>query len=394
MLPDLVVEAVWSISDLRNKTIDIDDIKIEEKLGNPSDTTLIRGTVIDKTFAASTMVKQIENAKILLTNEELDRSRTRTNSELNISSCGQLEKYYKSEYELLEIKVQNIIESGANIVISQKGINKIVQQRLSRADILTLHRVKENDMLWLERSTGAKVVKDLNGPIPSNNLGYAGKVYEKLVGDDKMVFIDECKNPKSVTLLLRANSKRVLDEYHRSALDGFAVLRDYILSPRIVGGAGATEMKVAAIIRDRSRLIKGRVQLVLQKFAEALEEIPTTLARNAGMDTVNTIVQLRSKHLPANSKIRWYGIDSKSRKVENIISSVIEPSIVKEQVLKTAVEVTCMLLRVDDVLMAKPKMQTHTHADGVEHSHPGGDKKHDHYFDRLGKQQRPMHHYY
>ena len=391
---DLVVEAVWSISDLRNKTIDIDDIKIEEKLGNPSDTALIRGTVIDKTFAASTMVKQIESAKILLTNEELDRSRTRTNSELNISSCGQLEKYYKSEYELLEIKVQNIIESGANIVISQKGINKIVQQRLSRADILTLHRVKENDMLWLERSTGAKVVKDLNGPIPSNNLGYAGKVYEKLVGDDKMVFIDECKNPKSVTLLLRANSKRVLDEYHRSALDGFAVLRDYILSPRIVGGAGATEMKVAAIIRDRSRLIKGRVQLVLQKFAEALEEIPTTLARNAGMDTVNTIVQLRSKHLPANSKIRWYGIDSKSRKVENIISSVIEPSIVKEQVLKTAVEVTCMLLRVDDVLMAKPKMQTHTHADGVEHSHPGGDKKHDHYFDRLGKQQRPMHHYY
>ena len=207
---DLVVEAVWSISDLRNKAIDIDDIKIEEKLGNPSDTTLIRGTVIDKTFAASTMVKQIENAKILLTNEELDRSRTRTNSELNISSCGQLEKYYKSEYELLEIKVQNIIESGANIVISQKGINKIVQQQLSRADILTLHRVKENDMLWLERSTGAKVVKDLNGPIPSNNLGYAGKVYEKLVGDDKMVFIDECKNPKSVTLLLRANSKRVL----------------------------------------------------------------------------------------------------------------------------------------------------------------------------------------
>lgn len=391
---DLLVEAVWSISDLRNKTIDIDDIKIEGKLGNPSDTTLIRGTVIDKTFAASTMVKQIENAKILLTNEELDRSRTRTNSELNISSCGQLEKYYKSEYELLEIKVQNIIESGANIVVSQKGINKIVQQRLSRAEVLTLHRVKEIDMLWLEKSTGAKVVKDLNGPIPSNILGYAGKVYEKLVGDDKMVFIDECKNPKSVTLLLRANSKRVLDEYHRSVLDGFAVLRDYILSPRIVGGAGATEMKVAAIIRDRSRLIKGRVQLVLQKFAEALEEIPTTLARNAGMDTVNTIVQLRSKHLPANSKIRWYGIDSKSRKVENIISSVIEPSIVKEQVLKTAVEVTCMLLRVDDVLMAKPKMQTHTHADVVEHSHPGGDKKHDHYFDRLGKQQRPTHHYY
>jgi chaperonin GroEL (HSP60 family) len=209
-----------------------------------------------------------------------------------------------------------------------------------------------------------------------------------------MVFIDECKNPKSVTLLLRANSKRVLDEYHRSALDGFAVLRDYVLSPRIVGGAGATEMKVAAIIRNRSKQIKGRVQLVLQKFSEALEEIPITLARNAGMDTVNTILQLRSKDSPAKSKIKWYGIDSKSRKVENIISSVIEPSIVKEQILNTAVEVTCMLLRVDDVLVAKPRMQSHTHAGGIEHSHSGGDKKHDHYFDRLGKQQRPMHHYY
>ena len=391
---DLIVEAVWSIADLRNKIIDTDDIKIEEKLGNSSETTLVSGTVIDKTFDASLRIKLIENAKILLTNEDLDRSRTRTNSELNISSFDQLEKYRRSEYELLEIKVQNIIDSGANIVISQKGINKIVQQRLSRADIISLHRVKENDMLWLEKSTTARIVKDLNGPIPSNTLGYAGKIYEKLVGDDKMIFIDECKNPKSVTLLLRANSKRVLDEYHRSALDGFAVLRDYIQSPRIVGGGGATEMKVAAVIRDRSRQIKGNVQLVLQKFAEALEEIPTTLARNAGMDTVNTIIQLRSKHMLANSKIRWYGINSRSRKVDNIISLVIEPSIVKEQVLKTAVEVACMLLRVDDVLMAKPKVQTHSHTDGVEHSHPGGDKKHDHYFDRLGKQQRPIHHYY
>jgi archaeal chaperonin len=391
---DLVVEAVWSITDLKYKAIDLDDIKIEEKLGNSSDTALIKGTVIDKTFDASLRTRQIENAKILLTNEELDRSRTRTNSELDISSFDQLEKYYKSEYELLEAKVQYIIDSGANFVISQKGINKIVQQHLSRADILTLQRIKENDMLWLEKSTSARVVKDLNRPISSNNLGYAGKVYEKLVGDDKMVFIDECKNPKSVTILLRANSKRVLDEYHRSVLDGIAVLRDYVLSPRIVGGAGAAEMKVAAMIRDRSKQIKGRVQLVLQKFSEALEEIPITLARNAGMDTVNTILQLRSKHSAAKSKIRWYGIDSKNRKVEDITSSVIEPSVVKEQILNTAVEVTCMLLRVDDVLMAKPKMQTHTHSGGVEHSHPGGDKKHDHYFDRLGKQQRPTHHYY
>jgi archaeal chaperonin len=391
---DLIVESVCSVADLRNKSIDVDNIKIEEKLGNSADTTLIKGTVVDKTFDASLTIKQIENAKILLINEELDRSRTRTSAELNISSFDQLEKYYKSEFDLLNLKVQNVIDSGANFVISQKGISKIVLQRLSRANVLTLHRVKENDILWLEKSTGAKVVKDLNGPISSSTLGYAGKVYEKLVGDDKMVFIDECRNPKSVTLLLRANSKRVLDEYHRAVSDGLAVLRDYILTPKIVGGAGATEVKIASIIREKSLQITGRVQLVLQKFAEALEEIPTTLARNAGMDAVNTMTQLRSKHMPANNRAKWYGIDTNSKKVENIISSVIEPSIVKEQILKTAVEITCMLLRVDDVLMAKPKMQTHTHGDGVEHSHPGGDKKHDHYFDRLGKQQRPIHHYY
>lgn len=390
---DMVVEAVWSVADLKNKTMDMDDIKIEEKLGNSSDTIMVRGTVIDKTFASHTD-KQIENARILLTNEDLDRTRTRTNSELNIYSLEQLELYRKTEYELIERKVQNIVDSNANIVISQRGINQFAQQRLFSADMIALHRVKENDMLWLEKSTGARVVTELSDPISSDNLGYAGKVYEKLIGDDKMVFIDECENPKSVTLLLRANSKKVLDEYHRSALDGIAVLRDYILSPRIVGGAGATEMIIASIIRDKSRRIAGRTQLVLQKFAEALEEIPTTLARNAGMDTINTIAQLRSKQSPANGNTKWYGIDPRSRKVENIISSVIEPSIVKEQVLKTAVEVSCMLLRVDDVLIAKPKMQTHTHGGGIEHSHPRGDEKHDHYFDRLGKQQRPMHHYY
>jgi archaeal chaperonin len=391
---DLVVDAVCIIADLQNSKVDIDDIKIDEKLGNSSDIMLIRGTVLDKSLDSSSTRKYTQSAKILLINEDLDMTKTRTDSELRISSYHQLQQYYKAETELVGNKVQNIIDSGANVVISQKGISGIAQQYLSEADVISIRRVKENDMLWLEKSTNAKITRDLDAPIPQENLGHAGRVYEKIVGEDKMVFVDECSNPRSVTLLLRANSKRLLDEYHRSVLDGFSVLRDYILNPRIVGGAGATEVIIAAKVREKSEQITGRVQLVLQRFADALEEIPVTLARNAGMDTVNTIIQLRSKNLLSDRTGKWYGVNSKDRKIDNIFFSVIEPVLVKEQILKTAVEVACMLLRVDDVVMAKPAMQTHSHADGTSHSHPGGGKKHDHYFDRLGKQQRPMHYYY
>jgi chaperonin GroEL (HSP60 family) len=251
-------------------------------------------------------------------------------------------------------------------------------------------------MLWIEKSTGARLIKDLNN-ITKDDLGYAGIVSEKIVGEDRIVFIEDCKNPKSVTLLLRANSKRILDEYHRSVLDALSVLGDFITRPKIVAGGGSVEAMIAAKIRTRANLVSGRKQIVIQKFADALEEIPLTIARNAGMSEIDTLTQLRSKHAISynNDKFNWYGINPIGRKIEEMLSKgIIEPSIVKEQIMKTAVEVTNLLIRVDDVLMAKPTMQTHTHDDGTQHSHAGGDKKHDHYFDRLGKKQRPMHHYY
>ncbi|HEX7207143.1 MAG TPA: TCP-1/cpn60 chaperonin family protein, partial [Nitrososphaeraceae archaeon] len=254
--------------------------------------------------------------------------------------------------------------------------------------------------LWLEKATGAKIVKDLDNNIISDKyLGYAGKVYEKFVGDDKMVFVEDCKNPKSVTILLRANSKRLLDECHRSILDAIAVIKDFIIKPSIVAGGGSPEAIIASRIRRQARSISGREQIVVEKFAEALEEIPLIIATNAGMNIVDTLVQLRSKCSssaipPSNGKVIWYGVNAIERKVEEMFSNTIEPFLVKEQVIKTAVEVTNLLISVDDVLMAKPVMNIHTHADGTEHSHAGGDKKHDHYFDKLGKRQRPMHHYY
>ncbi|TLY06194.1 MAG: hypothetical protein E6K92_00030 [Thaumarchaeota archaeon] len=183
------------------------------------------------------------------------------------------------------------------------------------------------------------------------------------------------------------------DECHRSAIDAISVLRDFIVRPSVIAGGGAAEAAIARVVREKAHLISGREQIVVQKFAEALEEIPLTIARNAGMDVIDTLAQLRSQH--SNGKASSHGVDAMERKVQEMLPAVIDPSVVKEQVIKTAVEVTNLLVRVDDVLMAKPAIYAHSHADGIQHSHAGGDKKHRHdHFDRLGKQQRPTHHYY
>jgi chaperonin GroEL (HSP60 family) len=393
-----LVEAVYLIADFPNSRLEINDIKIEEKIGNTSDVQLIKGVVLDKTIDDSAMSKVTNDAKILLINEDVELKRTKAEAEIQISSPNQVRSYFDNESLTIRLKVQSIINSGANVVISQRGIGDLAKSQLTNAGIVSVRRVKENDILWIEKSTGAKTINDLNN-ITKSDLGYAGVVSEKIVGEDKMVFIEACRNPKSVTLLLRANSKKLLDEYHRSVLDAISVLSDFIAKPKVVAGGGSVEAIIAYKIRKNADLVAGRKQIVLQKFANALEEIPLTIARNAGMNEMDTLTQLRLKYADKvshkNNKLNWYGVNPIERKIEEMLSKkIIEPSIVKEQVLKTAVEVTNLLVHVDDVLMAKPTMQTHSHDDGTRHSHAGGDKKHDHYFDKLGKKQRPMHHYY
>ena len=431
----LVVDAVCTIADFSNNTIEADDIKIEEKLGNISDTQLVRGIIIDKTIDSSAMPKMIKNAKIMLIDDELEGKRMRGEAEIQITSPSSIESYKDQERLMIKSKIQHIIDSGANVVISRKGINTFAQHMLTRAGIISVRRVKENDLLWLAKATGASIFEKLSHGDYSQGhehdhhgdgnhyhddnhedenahhhhnddrhyhhrdveikLGYAECVYEKFVGDDTMVFIEGCKNPKAVTLLLRANSKETLAECHRSVLDAISVLKDFITKPAVVTGAGSTEMAIARRVKEEASHMAGREQIIMQKFAEALEEIPLTIARNAGMNVIDAITQLRLKHSLSNGNASFYGVDAIERSVNVMFPSVIEPSIVKEQIIKTAVEVTNMLIRVDDVLMAKPTMYTHTHADGTKHSHADGHKKHEHdYFDRLGKQQRPMHHYY
>ena len=433
----LIVDAVSTIVDYSNNAIESDDIKIEEKPGNISDTQLIQGMIIDKTIDSHSMPKRIKNARIILIDDELEGKRTRREAEIQITSPNDIQSYKQQENQMIKSKIQHIIDSGANVVISRKGINTFAQHILTQAGIISVRRVKENDLIWLAKATGASISEKLshehNGYHDKHNhdhysdhyhqgsnhehgnsqdghdnkdlhyhhgdidikLGYAEEVYEKFVGDDRMIFIEGCRNPKAVTLLLRAASKETLDECHRSVLDGINVLKDFIIKPAIVTGGGSTEMAIARKIKEKASEAANREQIVIQKFAEALEEIPLTIARNAGMNVIDTLVQLRSKHSKDNGNAIFYGVNAIERTVDVMFPSIIEPSLVKEQIIKTAVEVTNMLVRVDDVLMAKPTMFTHTHTDGTKHSHAGGDKIHEHdYFDKLGKQQRPMHHYY
>lgn len=413
----LIVDAVYGLADFAAGQVEIDDIKVEGKPGNILNSQLVGGIVLDKTIDSSSMPKSVENARILLIDEDLEGKRTKTDAEIRITSPRELCAYSDAQTEIIRSKLKHIVESGANVVVSRKGINTFSQNYLKEAGIISVRRVKENDLIWLERATGASIVNRLDHEHDGHHdhshehdhhdhadhhylhgdvefkLGYAERVFERFIGDDRMVFIEGCKNPKAVTLLLRANSKGTLDECHRSTQDALCVLRDFIASPSIVAGGGAAESEIARKVRGEAMSISGRKQLVLQRFADALEEIPLTIARNAGMDEIDTIVRLRSAHSVSGNDGKSYGVDAIDRTIKETFPEIIEPLAVKVQVLKTAVEVTNMLLRVDDVLMAKPAMHSHTHGDGTTHSHAGGAKRHDH-FDELGKKQRPMHHYY
>ncbi len=409
-IPNLVVDGICRIADFSKRYIEVDDIKIEEKIGSSSETELIQGVVVDKTIDDPSMPKVIENARILLLDNDIQDERTKTDAEIRISNPREVTEFLSNKTSNLLEKIQYVIESGANVVFSRGGIDPLALNHFSKNRILTVKRIKENDLLWLSKATGAKVVRDLDR-INKDDMGFAAKVYERTVDDDKMVFVDGCSNPKSVTILLRATSKKILDEFHRTILDSIYVLRNFIMVPKIVPGGGAVEAFVAMVIKERSYQFSGKEQIVIQKYAEALEEIPLTIARNAGMNTIDIRTQLRGKiysqssskgkkkrngNGPYNNRY-WYGINAVDRKIDDMMNlHVVEPLMVKEQVLATATESIVMLMRVDDVVMKKPVEthgHSHTHLDGTTHSHKGGSKPHDH-FDRLGKVQRPMHHYY
>ena len=349
-LAEVVVKAILQVVesvDSKNK-VDIDDVKVEKKAGGSlRDTTLIQGIVLDKEVVHGGMPKRLDKAKIALLNCALEIEKTEFDAKINISSPDQMKMFLEEENRMLKDMVEKIKSSGANVVICQKGIDDIAQHYLAKSDILTVRRVKESDMTKLARATNARVVNSIED-LTSNDLGSADLVEERKVETDKWVFVEGCKHPKSVTILIRGGSQRVVDEAERSIHDALMVTKDVLEKPAIVAGGGAPEAYVASKLREWTSTLIGREQLAAEKFAEALEVIPLTLAENAGMDPIDTATDLRAKQ---SKGAKWMGIDARSAKITDMSKmDIFEPLSVKEQIIKSATEAASMILRIDDVI--------------------------------------------
>jgi len=371
-LAQVVVKAVLQVSDQLDSKykVDIDDIKVEKKAGGSlRNTTLIQGIVLDKEVVHGGMPKRIENAKIALLNSALEIEKTEFDAKINISSPDQMKMFLEEENRMLKDMVDKIKNAGANVVICQKGIDDIAQHYLAKADILTVRRVKESDMTKLARATAARIVNNIDDLIPEN-LGNADLVEERKVENDKWVFIEGCKHPKSVTILIRGGSQRVVDEAERSIHDALMVTKDVLEKPFIVAGGGSPEAYVAGKLREWTSTLSGREQLAAEKFADALEVIPITLAENAGMDPIDTTTDLRAKQSKGS---KWMGIDVKAAKITDISKlDIFEPLSVKEQVIKSATEVASMILRIDDVIASSKSAGGGMPPGGMGGMPPGG----------------------
>jgi thermosome len=349
-LSEIVVNAALQVSESNDSghQVDIDDVKVEKKAGGSlRDTKLIKGIVLDKEVVHGGMPKRIEKAKIALVNSALEIEKTEFDAKINISSPDQMKMFLEEENKMLKSMVDKIISSGANVTICQKGIDDVAQHYLAKSNILAVRRVKESDMTKLARATGARTVNNLED-LNSKDLGSADLVEERKVETDKWVFIEGCKHPKAVTILIRGGSQRVVDEAERSIHDALMVTKDVMEKPFIVAGGGSPESFVAGKLRDWSSTLSGREQLAADKFAESLEVIPLALAENAGMDPIDTLTELRSKQAKGS---KWSGIDARSGKIVDMSKlDIVEPLSVKEQIIKSATEVASMILRIDDVI--------------------------------------------
>ncbi|HVE36949.1 MAG TPA: thermosome subunit beta, partial [Nitrososphaeraceae archaeon] len=349
-LSQVVVNAALQVSEPRESgySVDIDDVKVEKKAGGSlRDTKLIKGIVLDKEVVHGGMPKRVEKAKIALVNSALEIEKTEFDAKINISSPDQMKMFLEEENKMLKNMVDKIISSGANVAICQKGIDDVAQHYLAKSNVLSVRRVKESDMTKLARATGARIINNLED-LGSKDLGSADLVEERKVETDKWVFIEGCKHPKAVTILIRGGSQRVVDEADRSLHDALMVTKDVIERPFIVAGGGSPESYVAGKLREWSSTLSGREQLAAEKFAESLEVIPLALAENAGMDPIDTLTELRSKQAKGS---KWSGIDARSAKIVDMSKlDIVEPLSVKEQIIKSATEVASMILRIDDVI--------------------------------------------
>ncbi len=350
MLSKLVVDAILQVieKETDGNRVDLDNIKVEKKAGGSiRNTQLIKGIVLDKEVVHSGMPTKIEKAKIALLNSALEIEKTEMSAEIRITDPTQMQMFLEEENRMLKAMVDKIHQIGANVLICQKGIDDIAQHYLAKQGILSVRRVKESDMGKLAKATGGRISSNIDD-MTSKDLGTADLVEQRKVETEKWVFIEGCKNPKAITILIRGGSQRVVDEVDRSLHDSLMVVKDVIEKPAVVAGGGAPEEYLASNLKDWADRFEGREQLAIKKYAEALEVIPLTIAENAGMDPINTMVTLRAKQSQGK---KWTGIDARNTRVADMYSlDIIEPAAVKEQIIKSATEAACMILRIDDVI--------------------------------------------
>ncbi len=349
-LSKLAVDAILKIVEIDGDkySVDLDNLKVEKKAGGSiDDTSLINGIVLDKEIVHSGMPTKIEKARIALVNAALEVEKTEMSAEIRISDPTQMQLFLEEENRMLKSMVDKIHSIGANVLICQKGIDDISQHYLSKHGILSVRRVKESDMTKLAKATGGRITTNLDD-ISTNDLGSAEIVHQKKVESDKWVFIEGCKNPRSVTILIRGGSQRVVDEADRSIHDALMVVKDVVEKPSIVAGGGSPEAYLATELNEWSGSAEGREQLAIKQYAEAFESIPLTIAENAGMDPIDTLITLRANQSSGKQTV---GINAKEGKIGNMFSlDIVEPLAVKEQIIKSATEAACMILRIDDVI--------------------------------------------
>jgi thermosome len=353
-LAKLATSAVTQVMENSSGKIkaDIERIKVLKKHGGGIEQTeLIQGIVLDKEIAHSQMPKRVEKAKIALLNAKLEIEKTEFDAKITIESPDQMKMFLDEEETMMRQMVEKIAESKANVVLSEKGIDDMVLHFLAKRGVLAVKNVSSGDMERLGRATGGKIVASLKD-LAAESLGEAKLVEEVKIGDDKLLYIRECKDPKAVTIVIRGGSEHVIEEAERSLHDALCVVRNVVEDGKIVAGGGSIEAELAKQLGDFAVKVGGREQLGVQCFAEAVESIPVTLALNAGLDPIDIMIELRMKHQDSTNK--WFGVSVRDGKVADMLNErVVEPLRVKQQAIKSSTEVACMILRIDDVVSSK-----------------------------------------
>jgi thermosome len=357
LLSKLVIKSVKQVMDKDargNTVIDHDLIKVEKKAGGTiGDTSFISGVLIDKEISHPGMPKSIKNAKIALLDLALEIEKTEIDAKIEITSPEQMQAFLQQEEKMLKTMVEKVSKSKVTVLFTQKGIDDVAQHFLSKAGIIAVRRIKKSDMEKISKATGAKVVTSLDD-LTEKDLGFAGMVEERKIGGEQMVFVEDCKNPKSVTIFIRGGTQQAIDETERSVTDVVGAISSVLEDGKYVLGGGAIEVDIANALRSYSNEIGGREQLAIQKFADALEIVPKTLSESAGMDAIDTLVQLRNKHRSKEGSV--YGVDIYKNAVGDMDKlGVYEPLRIKEQALYSASEAAEIILRIDDMISSKSK---------------------------------------